>query len=251
MPANRTLSLRTRRHVLGVEVALEGLKYFWPWILAAVVLAAILPAVIAQYRAVDVSAWFYAANAGKFFTAITGGLFLFALFPILIAQGMTRREFAAAMGVFGLVWSFVLGALAVAGFLGEHAVYGVFDWNHAIGRDGGDLQLESIGAVIDAALPYPPLYLLYFTAGAMIGAACCRWDAGWLIIVPVVPVTIALDDAISSTEPWGPGWFGVFTRYVDGWGTWPALIALAAVIAGGAWLIRRILLDTPVRAKKA
>lgn len=243
-------SLANRRHILGVELASAALKYFSGWIAAAVVLALILPAIVAQTRSIEISAWYFAANSGSIFTAIVAGTFIFALMPGMIAQGLTRRELATSMGWFGALWSLALGALVIAVFLAEHALYRAFDWNHAIERTPDSLPLDTVGDVLAFAAHYPLVYLLYFTGGALIGAASYRWDGGWLVIVPVVPVTLALDDAISRSEPWGPGWLRVVTGLTDQLGTWPAVAAIAAAIVAGAWIARRIILDTPIRAKR-
>ncbi|GAB3654631.1 hypothetical protein [Glycomyces tarimensis] len=243
-------TLAGRRHAFGIGLTAEALKYFAFWIAAVVIGALVLPAIVAQTRSIEISAWYFAANSGNIFTAIVAGTFLAALLPTMIAQGLTRRELATSMGWFGLLWSLALGALTAAVFLAEHAVYEAFDWNQSIQGEPGDLALESVGDVIVFAAPYPLTYLLYFTAGALIGAASYRWDAGWLIIVPAVPITLALDDAISSAEPWGPGWLRVVTSVTDDMGTWSSVVAILAAVAVGAWICRRILIDTPIRAKR-
>ena len=247
--ANATLA--NRRHYLGIGLAGEGLKYFAYWIGAVIVLALVLPPIIAQYTSIGISAWNVAANSGKFFTAIVAGTFLFSLLPSMIAQGMTRRELATSMGWFGLLWSLALGALAIGVFIVEHAIYSAFDWNQAVQEAGTDVQLGSIGDVLAFAGWYPLLYLLYFTGGALIGAATYRSDGGWLILVPVVPIVLTLDDAVSGSEPWGPEWLRSITSVADGLGTWPSAGAVLVAIALGGWICRRILIDTPIHPKQA
>ncbi len=246
-------SLATRRYRLGTELFTASVKYFAGWILTVIIAAAVVPLIISQYRSVDISAWAIAANVGKYLIAIIAGGYVHTLLPITVANGVTRREFAAAMGVFGLLWSLFLGAIAIAGFLGERALYGALDWTQAIQHEGDDeVAVRSFGDALDFAAIYPLAYLLYFTAGVLIGAAICRSDSGWLILIPVIPVTLAVDDAMTSAGPWGPGWLVRFlTGATDGWSLWFSVTVALVVIAVGAWGARRLIIDSPIRAKQA
>ncbi|WP_100444875.1 hypothetical protein [Glycomyces xiaoerkulensis] len=248
---DRNVTLGNRRYGFGVSLFTEGMRYFAFWIVAAIVLAALAPIVVAQFRSIEISAWYFPAHAGKFFTAVIAGVFLFPMLPVCIAAGLTRRELATAMKVLGLLWSGALGALAVALFLAEHAMYRAFGWTHAIEQGPVDRPFESFGAVLEHSAWLPLTYLLYFVGGALIGVASYRWDLGWLIIVPVVPTVLFLQSAIDRTEVWGPDWFKRATEPAYEWGVAPALIATVAAIVVGAWAARRILLDTPIRAKQA
>ncbi|MCH7230048.1 hypothetical protein L0U85_04120 [Glycomyces sp. L485] len=244
-------TLANRRHTLGFALGGGALKYFSGWIAAVVVLASALPPIIAQYRSIDISAWYIAANSGKIFTAIVSGIFLYTLLAGMIAQGVTRRELAVSLGWFGLLWSAALGALAIAMFLGEHALYSAFDWSQTLQGDGGETRLDSVGAALEFSARYPLVYLLYFTGGAIIGAAAYRSDWGWLVLVPVVPVVLALDGALMRTEVWGPGWASAVTGAANGLGTWQAVAVVLVAVAAGAWIVRGILLGTQIRAKQA
>lgn len=253
MPADTNLKLPTRRYSIGFGVAWEAHKYFKWWFAVIIVLAMVTPPAVFQFSSteIEVSAWEFAAYSGKIFSAIVAGTFLYTMFPNALAQGLTRREFATSMGLFGPVWSLILGALALAGFILEHLWYGLFDWNQAIQRGDRDLALDSLGAVLTHGVTYPLSYLLFFAGGALIGAACYRWDSGWLILVPVAPVVFSLDFALTRADPWGPGWFRWLTGLSGDASSPVAAAAMVVVIAVFAWLGRAILLETPVRAKKA
>lgn len=245
--------LATRRYKLGAELFTTSVKYFAGWILAAIIFAAVVPFIVSQWRSIDISAWYIAANIGKYLAAIIAGGYLYTLLPILVAQGMTRRESAVSMGIFGLLWSLFLGTIALLGFLGEHALYGVFDWTQAPQQsEEYDLVLGSFGQTLDFAAVYPLSYLLYYVAGALVGAAIYRSDTGWLILALVLPVGFAVDGLLSSADNWGPTSVVRFiTGPLDDLGTWPAVVIALAVIAIGAWSTRRIILNTPIRAKQA
>ena len=251
MPKAHTLA--TRRHKLGTALLTESVKYFAGWILAVIVLAVAVPLIVSQWRSIDISAWYIAANIGKYLVAIIAGGYVYTLLPILVAQGMTRREIATSMGIFALLWSAFIGALAIAGFLGEHALYGALDWRQAPQQgEEFDLVIGSFAHALEFAAIYPLAYLLYCTAGMLIGAAIYRSDGGWLVLLPVVPITLAVDDALSRADAWGPAWLVRFVSgVVEGWGVWSAVAAAVVVIAIGAWATRHLILNSPIRAKQA
>lgn len=252
MPAPQRLSLANRRYLLGAALSGEGLKYFKYWIIASILIPFLGPLLLSQYAEIDLSTWVYAANIGKWFTAFVGGGFVFTLVPNMIAAGMTRRELSVAVGVFGLVWSAVLGATVFAGLLAERAYYDAMGWSQGIDADGSVSAIGSWSETAAFAAVYPLLYLAYFAAGAVIGAAAYRWEStGWLLLVPILPVVFSLDNALYNTEPFGPAWAGVFTRFIEDWGRIPVLLGIALVVAALAVAARRILIDIPLRAKKA
>jgi hypothetical protein len=252
MSSLANLRLPTRRYALGAGFALEGLKYFKYWVLAALVLSFAVPLVISQYSDVALSAWYYTANVGKWFTAFVGGGFVFTLVPNMIAAGLTRRELAVSMGVFGVLWSLVLGAVAFAGILGERAYYGALGWSQGIDASDAIAPIGSLGDTVAFASYYPLLYLVYFAAGTVIGIASYRWEgAGWLLLVPIIPVVFSLDNGLYDTEPVGPGWAGFIGLFMDGWARGviiATIVAVTAVLAAAAY---RILIDVPLRSKKA
>jgi hypothetical protein len=252
MPSLENLTLPNRQFALGLGIAGEGLKYFKYWIVAAVVLAFLGPLALSQTTEIDLSTWFYTANIGKWFTAFVAGGFLYALVPNMIAAGLTRRELSVAMGLFGLLWSVALGALVFAGLLAERAFYDAMGWTQGV--QTGD-TVTALGSWSDTAVfaaVYPLMYLAYFAAGAVIGAAAYRWEgSGWLLLVPILPVVFSLDNALYDTEPFGPGWMGFLGGFMDEWGRVPILIGVVAVAAVLGLAARQILIDIPLRSKKA
>jgi hypothetical protein len=252
MSSLANLSLPNRRFALGLGLAGEGLKYFKYWIAAAVVLAFLGPLALSLSTEIELSTWFYTANVGKWFTAFVAGGFLYALVPNMIAAGLTRRELSAAMGVFGLLWSIAIGVLVFAGLLAERVFYDAMGWTQGIQLNDTITTLGSWGETAAFAAVYPLMYLAYFAAGAAIGAAAYRWEgSGWLLLVPVLPVVFSLDNALYDTEPFGPGWMGFLGRFMDDWGRAAVLAAIVAVALVLAAAARRILIDIPLRSKKA
>jgi hypothetical protein len=244
--------LPTRRYVLGAGFAGEGLKYFRYWIVAAVAIAFLGPLALSRYNDIDLSTWFYAANVAKWFTAFVGGGFVYTLVPNMIAAGLTRRELSVAMGVFGALWSLALGALVFAGLVIERVYYDAMGWSQGIDANGAIDPIGSWSETLAFAAIYPLVYLVYFAAGCVIGAAAYRWESsGWLLLVPILPVVFSLDNALYNTEPFGPGWMGFLGRFIEDWGRGVVLagIALVAVVLAAA--AHRILIDIPLRSKKA
>jgi hypothetical protein len=252
MPSLQNLALPSRRYTLGLGIADAALKYFKYWILASIALAFLGPLALSQYTEIDLSTWFYTGNIAKWFTAFVAGGFLYALVPNMIAAGMTRRELSVAMGVFGLLWSAALGALVVAGFLAEHAYYGVMGWTQGVQSDDAVTAMGSWGGTAAFAAVYPLMYLAYFAGGAVIGAPAYRWQGtGWLVLFPILVVVFSLDNAVYDTEPFGPAWAGVLGRFIDDWGRGLVLAGTAVIAVGLAIAARRILIDIPLQSKKA
>ncbi|MEU6248686.1 hypothetical protein [Glycomyces sp. NPDC047010] len=245
-------SLAKRQYALGAGLAGSALNYFKYWVVAAAVLCFVVPFIVAQYADVQLSAWYYAVNCGKWFTAFVGGGFAFTLLPQYVAAGLTRREFAVSQAVFGVVWSLCLGAIGFAGLFAERAYYDGLGWSQ--GFDVGDTVVP-IGTAADTAqfaAYLPLLFLSYFAAGTVIGVASYRWEhTGWLLVVPILPIVFGLDVALYNTEPVGPGWIGFLGRYLDGMGRIPVAAAILLATVALAIAARRILTDIPMRSKRA
>ncbi|THV38442.1 hypothetical protein [Glycomyces buryatensis] len=252
MSATKTLQLPTRRYWLGPALTWEALKYYRYWFVAAIVLSALLPFLVSFSRDIDTSTWSYTANIGAIFTAIVAGGFLYSLAPSFIANSLTRRELVVSFGLFGLTWGLFCGALVFAGLVAEHAYYGAMGWTQSIEYSGELTVMASFGQAAEHGALYLLAYPLYFLGGAIIGAATYRWEGtGWLIAFPVAVVVIGLTDALSRTVPTGPDWLRFVTEYAQGWGRGAVLAAFAAALVIGAAIGYRLLIDIPVRAKKA
>ncbi|MCC3764411.1 hypothetical protein K3N28_15195 [Glycomyces sp. TRM65418] len=252
MAAFPNAQLPTRKYGLGFALSGEALKYFKYWILAAVLLSFLGPLVLSRSSDIDLSTWFYTANVAKWFTAFIGGGFIASLVPTMIAAGLTRRELSVAHGVFGLLWSAAIGVLVIAGLLVERAYYDAMGWAQGVQGDDSVIAIGSWGETAAFASVYPLMYLVYFAAGVVVGAASYRWEGtGWLILVPILPVVFSLDNAVYNTEPFGPAWAGVFGRFIDEWGTGLVLIGIAVVTLVLVVAAHRIIIDIPLRSKKA
>jgi hypothetical protein len=252
MTAHQNLSLANRRYAYGAGITGEGLKYFKYWIIAAVLIAFLGPLALSRYTDIGLSTWYYTGNIAKWFTAFVAGGFVHALVPGLVAAGMTRRELSVSMGVFGLLWSAALGVLVMAGHLAERAYYDAMGWSQGIDANGTIAPIGTWGETAAFAAVYPLMYLVYFAAGTVIGAAAYRWEnAGWLLLFPILPVVFSLDNAVYDTEPFGPAWAGVFGRFMDDWGRGIVLAGVAIVAVILAIAARRLLIDIPLRSKKA
>ncbi|WP_030156686.1 hypothetical protein [Glycomyces sp. NRRL B-16210] len=252
MPALASSQLPRRRYSLGLGLSWEVLRYFKYWIIAVLILSFLGPLALSRYTDIDLSAWFYTANVAKWFSAFVGGGFVYVLVPSLIAAGVTRRELAVSLGVFGTVWSAGIGAAAIGGLLTERFYYGAMGWTQAVELNEATAPIGTWGETLGFAAVYPLLYLAYFTAGTVIGVASYRWDGtGWLLVVPILPVLFSLDNALYNTKPFGPGWLGFLGRFVDEAGRGLVLAAIVLVIAALAASAYRILIDIPLRSKKA
>jgi hypothetical protein len=252
MPAHQNVSLSTRRYTLGAGLTAEGTKYFKYWILAAVLVSFLGPLALSRYNDIDLSTWYYTGNVAKWFTAFVGGGFVHALVPSMIAAGVTRRELSIGIGVMGLLWSALLGVFVIAGLLIERAYYDAMGWSQGIDANGTVAAIGTWGETAAFAAVYPLMYLVYFAAGAVIGAAAYRWEGtGWLLLFPILPVVFSLDNAVYDTEPFGPAWAGVFGRFMEDWGRGVVLAVALVVAVVLAVAARRLLIDIPLQSKKA
>jgi hypothetical protein len=226
--------LTNRRYSLGVGLGGEALRYFSGWIIAGAVLAVAAPLIIGQFTPVSISVWAIAVTAGKWFSATVAGGFLYALLPILVAQGVTRREITVAMGLLGLIWSAALGALVILGYTAEQVYFSWFDWQQTrIGWGGEDTYVSSVGEAFTGVLPAILSFALFFVFGALLGAAIYRWDGnGLFTLIPAVPVALAFDAALfPGSEPFGPRWLQFVTGFAVEWPFPAAAVGTVVVIA--------------------
>lgn len=230
-----TTALSRRRYRLGLRLFTGAIAWTRYWILIGTVLSIAATAVVAAVRPdFEFSTWRFMVSVLQWFPAVTAGIWLYALLPVYISRGLTRREITVAFIVFGVLASAAAGLFAVLGFLAEHAVL--------------DLVAEPLdtwgGALASGAryLLVAPVYV--FGATAVSSLAIRIGDGSALIAVPI---------ALAALVYAGTLVIEFFELTVNS-GEWTLLswiiggLALSAALVATSSLALRA---APIRAKKA
>jgi hypothetical protein len=161
----------------------------WVWGGLAVVVTAIGVALAASDPP-DTSMWGSAVSALSWVAFATGVTLVSTFSAMLVANGATRRRFAAA-GALALAAVVVLDAVvAFAGFAIEGAAFDAAGWSHVLDGDG---DIDSVAAMAGLSVGLVASFACYAVAGWIVGAA---WERGrdiWFLaaLVPAVGVLVA------------------------------------------------------------
>ncbi len=210
-----------------------GMIYAWFWLIMSIVLMALMmsldvfgPWVI---HTSQMSAWQTAGTqAPMWFLFVMGTMIGSAGLPVIVANGITRREYAAGVGIFALGSSVLFGLLTLVGQGVEILVY----------------RADGIMDVLTAPYPMPTpatlaqgvlARLAFMLTGCVIALSFYRMRVWWAILlapVAMFPVAAALDIAYTGGKGLGP------------------LTDFAAVVVAGtvAYLLVR---TVPIKPKKA
>jgi|tagenome__1003787_1003787.scaffolds.fasta_scaffold20737919_2 hypothetical protein len=204
----------------------------WFFSAAIIGIGAGLAAVIA-FGDVRFSLWvMIGGSAARYWLSAVGVLLITAHLRQFVATGVTRREFLAGAGLFGLIAAVLFTVVVLAG-------HGLEQW--AVGLGGplpGDYPAVS---VVPEFLHVLAAELAYLVSGATVAAGFYRLGPlrGFLVLVPgVLPAAIA--EMLLGRGPHGE----LLTRLVP---LEPAVTASLAVTAVAALICRQLIRDVAIR----
>ncbi|GAB3227969.1 hypothetical protein GCM10027447_19580 [Glycomyces halotolerans] len=228
-------ALTRRRHRLGVRLFFALVSRLRYWAIGIIVASFVSDAVLARVRPeVDFGLWGVTVSIIQWFPAVIAGLLLFTQLPVHIARGLTRREYIAALAVFGALTSAATAAVAILGFLAEHAML--------------ELLAEPFRtwqATLGSAARYLLVAPIYIFGGLAIGALSVRIGQSGMLAMVLLVVAGAIYTGALSVE------FFRFSLSVTEWAfaTWAAgAIALIGVLVATYMLSLR---SVPIRPKGA
>ncbi|MFI0419954.1 hypothetical protein [Spongiactinospora sp. 9N601] len=135
------------------------------------------------------SVWERAVQAARWYVLVIGITVVRLYLPVYVAHGRTRREFAGQAAVFTLLFAPAVSALTALGYLLEGLVYRLGGWPHQIADRhlfGGPGQVPLVLA------EYWAQYLVWVSAGVLLGAAFYRLSVGGVLLIPVAAVPVIL-----------------------------------------------------------
>jgi hypothetical protein len=212
----------------------------WP---ATAIVTIVIGAVIAQFTPITVSIWEYASIWPRWFLFTVGLTVVSGYLPLLVVNGMTRRDVLTALGLTSVVGSLCWAAFMTAGMVVERAVYSWLDWTHVV--DGGYL-FHGDSSVVGLLGEYGLLFLGYLVAGSLIAAAYYRFGVkagSWLLPLTLLPVIVL--EALLSGD-----WTGTAERLSSAWSATLVGLIGSLLLIGLTGLADYLLLrDVPIHGK--
>ncbi|WP_433369286.1 hypothetical protein ACQPZX_43215 [Actinoplanes sp. CA-142083] len=211
-----------------------------PFAVLLVAVELIAAKAVASVNDLSFSMWLVlGGNAAKYWLLVVGIILVAMQLRQFVVNGVTRHEFIAAVGMFGLV--LVVG-WAVAVVLGHGIESVALD---AAGKRAAGYPTLTFGEALSELGRQLPISLAYLVSGATIAAGFYRWRP-WLGLVVMVggavPAVVA-DGLLGFTE------FGGLTHKVV---PYPAALALSLLATGlGAWGFHRLISDVAIRRAAA
>jgi hypothetical protein len=207
--------------------------WFWCTLIAGVAIADVIIATVADP---GFSLWLtIAGSAAKYWLGVIGVMLISMNLRFFVAGGITRRDFLAGAGLFGLLASLVFAALVPLGHGVEAALRGL------TGPLPADYPRFSATVALGEFAHELPSCLAFLVAGAAVTAGFYRFGAlrGFALLIPgLLPVTVA-EVLLGIDEPGKLG-----ARFV------PVVVAVLlslAVTAFGVWLNQQTLRHTAIR----
>ena len=220
---------------------LSWLGWFWA---AALLLWVVSVALIARYGELEFSVWEFAGLSWTRWAHFGAGCVLaYSTFPMMVAQGLTRRRVAqgsiAGIGVLSVIGAAVITAVYAA----ELVVFGMADVDPAVSeRHLFDVPGQLWWVAAESLL----VYAVYMACGWFVGLGFYRWGTvfGLLLIVPgLLPVAVVEAALSSSLLPESVD--AVFLDLPVG----GAVAFVAATWAVAVVVTTRLLRDTPLRSR--
>lgn len=229
---------RTVRHLLTMLMYLAA----WFWAIAVVVLT-LATVLVDQFAEVTTSVVQFSRQGGIWFPFSLMIIIATTYLPTHVAAGMTRRAFATAALVAGVVTAAVYATVLALLIRVERAVFDRAGWSHTLSDVG--LSATPSGAAVDLGrllVDYGLMFGSGVVSGLLVGIVYYRAGGWWgtlalpLTIGPLFLVTALL---ASDAGPFDLAW--VVDRVgLDG-GDAPARVALSLlVIAAQAAAFHRI-----------
>lgn len=128
LPGGVTRMRRLRHVVSAILIGLRPMVAGY-WIVMLLAFVAVGLAVQLATGGIDNSVWDYGTQSPKYFSMAVGIAVTPAYFTLLIAQGVTRRMFSVAVGIFLAGAAVSTAVLWVLVYQAEHALYSWQGWS--------------------------------------------------------------------------------------------------------------------------
>ncbi len=228
-----------------VEYVIYGTLSWLAWFWAAALLVWIVSVVLVdRYGQLDSSIWEFAGLSWTRWVQFAAGCVLaYSTFPVIVAQGLTRRRVAQG-SIAGITLLAAIGAAFITVvYVAELVVFGMADVDPGMSERH---LFDAPGQLWWVAVETWLVYAVYMASGWFIALAFYRWGTivGLLLIVPgLLPVAVVESALSSSLLP-----ESVDSVFLDlpvgaavavGLATWVATVAVTT----------RLLRDTPLQSR--
>jgi hypothetical protein len=238
--AQRSPLVRTGQVFARVQLVLGA----WLWLIVAVG-SVVLTVIFDRVGTIERSTWGLFDQGPRWFLFSMALILVTGYLPAHVASGMTRRSFAAALGVVMVVTATAYATLWTVGLAVERAVFTARGWPTGLRAGDGVVLGDGLGGL---ALESLLMFVVYAASGAVVGATYYRAGGWWgTLTLPATVGPVLLAEAVLSGGFTGQG----LATLVPADRLAPAVavvlvVLLAAALAAAAHLVIR---TTPLRTR--
>ncbi|MEU4537026.1 hypothetical protein AB0G15_19370 [Streptosporangium sp. NPDC023825] len=156
------------------------------------VLIVLITVGVTMFGTLDISVWEAATQLPRWLVLFIGVSLMREFLPLYIAHGQTRRQFGAQAAVTVTLYAPAFSALITLGYLLEALLYNLLDRPQTLMNThlfSSPTQVPLIFA------EYLVQGLAWVVAGALMGAAFYRWQAGGLLSLPFGVALVVLGES--------------------------------------------------------
>ncbi|TCC40073.1 hypothetical protein E0H75_39070 [Kribbella capetownensis] len=190
LPRGVTSLHRLRQVLLSMVIGMRQMLVGY-WIVMVVAFLAVSLIIQLATGTVDHSVWDYGTQSPKYFSMALGITLTPAYFPLLVAQGVTRRMFSVAAGIYLTLAAVATAVLWVAAYQIEHLLYSWQDWPETFTNPHLFTTTSQVGLVF---AEFFLLILSHEVAGWLLGITFVRfgfWRGVLLLPLAVIPAAAA------------------------------------------------------------
>jgi hypothetical protein len=205
----------------------------WVWGVTAVVFVVVMAIIRAAGYDLENSLWQGAGAGWQRWVVFAAGVTTVPVYgPLLISNGITRQQLSWSAVVALTMVAIIGGAFITAGYAGEHALFGWYNWLHVL----DDRTVVEPGALALAAVESCTILAAYFVSGWLVGIGFYKWGPplGIPLIAPSAAPLVASEVLVGTGSGFNTfGGLRTFTGPPAGLGIIGAIvvIGLACIIA--------------------
>ncbi|MER5644296.1 hypothetical protein [Streptosporangium sp. NPDC002524] len=156
------------------------------------VLVVLLTVGVAMFGTLRISTWEVATQIPRWLALFLGVSLMREFLPLYIAHGQTRRQFGAQAAVTVVLYAPAFSALITLGYLLEALLYNLLDRPQTL------MNAHLFSSPTQVPLIFTEYLvqgLAWMVAGALMGAAFYRWQAGGMLSLPFGVALVVLGES--------------------------------------------------------
>ncbi|WP_436758853.1 hypothetical protein [Streptosporangium sp. V21-05] len=156
------------------------------------VLVVLITVGVAMFGTLRISTWEAATQIPRWLVLFIGVSLMREFLPLYIAHGQTRRQFGAQAAVTVVLYAPAFSALITLGYLLEALLYNLLDRPQTLMSTHLFSSPTQVPLIFTEHLVQG---LAWMVAGALMGAAFYRWQAGGLLSLPFGVALVVLGES--------------------------------------------------------